>query len=167
RILALGEAVDLIVEEQDLEIDVAAQHMDQMVAADRQTVAVARYHPYVKLGPRDFQPGRDRRCAAVNRMEAVSVHVIRKTARTSDARDEDRVLARHPQLRHYLLHLGQDCVVTASGAPTHFLVGNEILAGQSGSHFSQPSSARRMRLVSSLTLNGRPWILLQPTASTR
>ena len=28
-----------------------------------------------------------------------------------------------------LLHLREDCVVAASGAPAHFLVGNEILAG--------------------------------------
>src|ERR1700730_5410152 len=100
-------------------------------------------------------------------METVCVHVIRKAAGASDARDEDRVLARHAQLRHHLLHLSQDRVVAAPRAPAHFLVGDEVLAGQSGSHFSQPSSARVMRLVSSLTLNGRPWILLQPTASIK
>jgi hypothetical protein len=36
RRLALGQAVDLVVEEQDLDRDVAAQGMDEVVAADRQ-----------------------------------------------------------------------------------------------------------------------------------
>ena len=41
RVLALGEPVDLVVEQQDREVDVAAQRVDEVVAADRQRVAVA------------------------------------------------------------------------------------------------------------------------------
>jgi hypothetical protein len=41
RVLALGEPVDLVVEEQDLQVDVAAQDVRHVVAADREPVAVA------------------------------------------------------------------------------------------------------------------------------
>ena len=44
-VLALGQAVDLVVEQQDLEVDVAAQRVDQVVAADRQRVAVTGDDP--------------------------------------------------------------------------------------------------------------------------
>ena len=45
RVLALGQPVDLVVEEQQLDRDVAAQGVDQVVAADRERVAVAADHP--------------------------------------------------------------------------------------------------------------------------
>ena len=46
RVLALGQAVDAVVEEQDVDVDVAAQHVDQVVAADARAVAVAGDHPH-------------------------------------------------------------------------------------------------------------------------
>src|SRR2546427_1424653 len=41
RVLPLGEPVDLVVEEDDLEIHVAAQHVQHVVPADREAVAVS------------------------------------------------------------------------------------------------------------------------------
>src|SRR5713226_5715887 len=141
--------------------------MNQMVAANRKAVAIARNNPYIQLWSGHLQPSCNRRCAAMDRMEAVSVHVVGEAARTSDAGNEHGVVARHTQLRHYFLHRSQDRVVTASGTPAYFLVGDEILAGKSSSHLRHPSNARVMRLMISLTLKGRPWILLTPNASTR
>ncbi len=46
RVLALRQPVDAVVEQQDLEVDVAPQRMDEVVAADRQAVAVSGDHPY-------------------------------------------------------------------------------------------------------------------------
>ena len=51
RVLALGETVDLVVEEQDRHVHVAAQRVDQVVATDRQTVAVTGDDPDVEVGP--------------------------------------------------------------------------------------------------------------------
>ena len=56
RILALGQAVDLVVEQDDLQVDVAADGVDQVVAADRQAVAVAGDHPDLQVGPASFRP---------------------------------------------------------------------------------------------------------------
>ena len=45
RVLALGQAVDLVVEQDDLQVHVAPQRVDHVVAADRQAVAVAGDDP--------------------------------------------------------------------------------------------------------------------------
>ena len=50
RVLALGEPVDPVVEQQDLQVHVAAQRVDQVVATDRQAVAVAGDDPHVEVG---------------------------------------------------------------------------------------------------------------------
>src|SRR5205085_1884277 len=42
RVLALRQPVDAVVEEDDLEVDVAPEGVDEVVAADREAVAVAR-----------------------------------------------------------------------------------------------------------------------------
>jgi hypothetical protein len=49
-VLALGQAVDLVVEQQDRHVDVAAQCVDEVVAADRQGVAVAGDDPHRQVG---------------------------------------------------------------------------------------------------------------------
>ena len=51
RELALGQAVDLVVEQQDVQVDVAAQGVDQVVTPDGQHVAVPADHPDVQVGP--------------------------------------------------------------------------------------------------------------------
>jgi hypothetical protein len=53
RVLTLGESVDLIVEQDDLEIHVATKRVDHVVATDRQAVAIAGDDPDVEIGARD------------------------------------------------------------------------------------------------------------------
>ena len=133
RILPLGEAVDLVVEEQDLDVDVAAQSVNQMVAADRQAVAVAGDDPDLQFGLGDLDAGRHRRRPAVDRVEAVGVQIIGKPAGAADAGDEDEFLARDAQGGQDFLHLGEDGVVAAARAPADFLVAGETLAVRTGS----------------------------------
>src|SRR6188508_281299 len=42
RVLALGESVDAVVEQDDVEVEIAANGVHQVIAADRETVADAR-----------------------------------------------------------------------------------------------------------------------------
>ena len=128
RVLALGQAVDAVVEQQDLQVDVAAHRVDQVVAADRQRVAVAGHDPDRQVGAGGRQAGRDRRRAAVDRVHAVGVEVVREARRAADARDEHDVLASQAERRQEALHGGEDDVVAAAGAPAHLLVGREVLA---------------------------------------
>ena len=50
-----------------------------MVAADRETVAVAAEQEHVEIGPGETNAGGERDRAAVNEVRAVAVDEIRKT----------------------------------------------------------------------------------------
>ena len=130
RRLALGQAVDPVVEHDHRQVDVAAHRVQEVVAADRQRVAVARDHPDHEVRARGLEAGRERRRPPVDRVEPVGVHVVRQPAGAADARDEHDVLPRHAEVRHHLLGLGEDRVVAAARAPAHLLVGHEVLPGQ-------------------------------------
>src|SRR5262249_164555 len=45
RVLALGETVDTVVEQHDVDVEIAADGVHQMVSADREAVAIARDDP--------------------------------------------------------------------------------------------------------------------------
>jgi len=101
--------------------------MDHVIAADRQAVAVAGDDPHVELGARDLEARRDGRRAAVDRVEAVRVHVVREPARAADAADEHRVLALHAEVRERALHRREDRVVAAARTPADILVRLHVL----------------------------------------
>src|SRR3546814_4688710 len=86
RILPLGQAVDLVVEQHDLAIEIAADQVHRMIAADRQPIAVAGHDPHVEIGVRELQSRRKGRRAAMDRVEAVCFHIIGKARR---ARSEE------------------------------------------------------------------------------
>ena len=130
RVLPLREPVDAVVEEEDLQVHVAAQRVDEVVPADRERVAVAGDDPHGEVGPRHGEAGRDRGRATVDRVHPVRLHVVREPGGAADAGDEDDPLALEPELGHEALHDVEDRVVAAAGAPAHFLVGLEVLRGQ-------------------------------------
>ena len=130
RVLALRQPVDLVVEEQDREVDVAAQRVDQVVAADRERVAVAGRDPHGQVGAHRREPCRDRGRPPVDGVHPVGLHVVREACGAPDAGDEDDVLTWDAELRHEGLQRGQDRVVAAAGAPAHLLVGLEVLRRQ-------------------------------------
>ena len=132
RVLALGQPVDPVVEQQDRQVHVAAQRVDQVVAADRQRVAVAGDHPHRQVRPGGGQAGRDRRRAAVDRVHPVGVHVVREARGAADPGDDDHVLAGDAEAGQEALDGVEDDVVTAAGAPAHLLVGLEVLRLQLG-----------------------------------
>src|SRR2546425_1455467 len=66
RILALGQAVDLVVEQQHLDANIPAQHVDGVITANRERISVARCHPNFQVRANGLESGRHCRCAAVN-----------------------------------------------------------------------------------------------------
>ena len=174
RVLPLGQPVNLVVEHQDVQAHVAAQGVDQVIAADGQRVPVAGDDPDVEIGAAGGQPGGDGRGAPVDRVHPVGVHVVRETGGTADAGEEDRVLPAHAERGHQHLHGGQDGVVTAPRAPAHLLVAAPVLAGGHrygrglccGRHDFPPRMAVMAASIS-ITRNGVPCILLRDWASTR
>ena len=109
RVLALGQPVDPVVEEQDRQVDVAPQRVDEVVAADRQRVAVAGDHPHVEVGSGHGEAGGDGRRPPVDAVDAVGVHVVREAARAADARDEHDLLGLDAELGHQHLDRGAGC----------------------------------------------------------
>src|SRR6185503_18879512 len=92
-VLPFGEPVDLVVDEDDLQVHVAAQGVDEVVAADGKSIPVAGDDPDGQLRTHELQARGDGRCAAMDGVEAVGVHVIRKAGGTADAGDEHVVFA--------------------------------------------------------------------------
>ena len=130
RVLALGQPVDAVVEQQDLDVHVAPQRVDEVIAADRQRVAIPGDHPDRQVRAGGGQPGRDGRRAPVDRVHPVAVHVVRQPGRAADARDHHQVLPGDLQLGQERLERGQDRVVATPGTPAHFLVGLEVLGAE-------------------------------------
>ena len=122
RVLALGQAVDLVVEQQHLDVDVAPDRVQRVIAADRQAIAVAHHHPDVELGVGELGAGRDRRRPAVDRVEPVGRHVVGEARGAADAGDEHRVFRGELEIGHGALHRFDDRVVAAARTPADLLV---------------------------------------------
>ena len=128
--MTLGQAVDLVIEEQDIQVEIAAQQMDSMVAADAEAVAIAGYHPDAEIRTTGLETRCDRRRPAMDRMHSIGIHVIGETAAAADTGNYHNILPGYSERRHDLLHLGQDGIIAASGAPAHFLIRCKILCCQ-------------------------------------
>src|SRR5215472_8262685 len=92
RVLSLGKTVDAVIEKQDFDAYVTAQHVNGMVATDGQRVAIARGHPNFQFWIGDFYPGGYCGRATVDRVEPVGVHVVREAAGAPDTRDHHEIL---------------------------------------------------------------------------
>ena len=171
RILPLGQAVDLVVEQQDLQVDVAPKHVQHVVAADRQAVTVAGDHPDVELRVGHLHPGGDRRRPAVDRVEAVGRHVVGEARRAADAGDEHRLLRPRADVGQRLLDRLEDGVVAAAGAPADLLVRGKVAGlqrrgGGDDVHAVCSSRSRIACWISSI-LKGRPVTLVRDSAASR
>ncbi len=78
-VLPLGEAVDLVVEQYQVDVHIAPYGMDEMVAADSKRVTVAARLPHAERGVGELDAGADGGSPAVNAVEPVGGHVIRQT----------------------------------------------------------------------------------------
>ena len=78
RHLPAGHAVDPVIEEQDGDVDVAPRGVDEVVAADRGAVAVARDDDHVQVRAGHLDAGGERQRAPVRRVQRVDVDVARR-----------------------------------------------------------------------------------------
>ena len=98
----------------------------------RQRIAVAGDDPHVELGIGELDPGREGRRAAMDRVEAVGRHVIRKAAGAADAADEHRLFAGDAEVGHGALNGLQNGIIAATRAPADLLVARPVLGGGGG-----------------------------------
>ena len=84
----LGQTVNLVVMQHHRQIHIVADGMNPMRSADAAAVAVAGVHEDGEIRARHLDAFGHRQCAAVNAVETICLHVMRKAARASDAGDE-------------------------------------------------------------------------------
>ena len=130
-VLSLGEAVYLVVEQDDVQVDITADGVDEVVATDGEGITVTACLPYAELGSGHLQTGGESRSTAVDAVETEGIHVVRETAGAADTRYHyEFLLGKVERLGHCgqgALECCQNCVVAATGAPANFLITLEIL----------------------------------------
>ena len=129
RVLPLGQAVDTVVQENDVDIDVATQDVDGVIAADGEQITIAGDEPYLKIGIGELDPGGEGGCPPVNRVHAVGIDVVGKACGASDARNENKIFLLSLQLGQGLAHGGEHGIITAPRTPANVLISGEVLGG--------------------------------------
>ena len=131
-VLAFGEAVDAVVEEEDIDVEVTAENVEEVVPADAEAIPVPGNHPDGEVGVGDFDASSHCGRAAVDGVEAVGFHVIGETAGASDPAEDNELLLWDAEVRKGFLDGVEDGVIPASGAPADVVLGDEILFGKGG-----------------------------------
>ena len=126
RILTFGQTVDAVIEETDIEIDVSAYLVDEMVSSDSEAVAVAGHLPNGQFGMACLHAGSDRTATTLNGIETVGIEIVRHSAGTTNTGDDCHLVGRDSYLRHGFLKRHADSVVAATRAETYILIGFEL-----------------------------------------
>ena len=127
--MPFGQAVDAVVEEDDVDVNVTADGVQYVVAANGEAVAVAGDDPDLQVWIGDLQAGGQSGRSTVDAVDAVGVHIVGKSAGAANAGDEDHILFKRILVCQNTLQLGQDGVIAAAGAPAHHLIRNKVFAG--------------------------------------
>ena len=130
RELALGHTIDTVIEEHQVDVDVTAAGVDEVVTTDGGAVTVASDHPHTQFRVGQLHASGASGGTTVDAVEAVGVHIIREARGASDAGHHHDVFLLNAQLGKYVLHGLQDGMVTAARAPFHHLITCKILFSQ-------------------------------------
>src|SRR6266404_7653961 len=117
RRLARGQAVDLVVHDDIEQVHIAAHGVDEMVAADAETVTVAASHQHGEFMIGELQTRGHGEGTAVKGVHAVGIHVPGKIGGTPDAADGDHAMIRYAQFDESFLNGREHAEITASGTP--------------------------------------------------
>ena len=79
RILALGQAINLVIEENDIDVDIPSDGMDEVVSTDSESITITTGLSYGKVRICDLDTCRNSSGTSVDTVEAISIHIIRKT----------------------------------------------------------------------------------------
>ena len=117
RVLAARHPVDVVVHDDRRDVDIAPRGVDEVVAAYRRAVAVARHHDDLELRPRELDARGEGEGPAVGRMQGVEVEVADGAGGAADPRhDADLVLVQAELLDRADESPGHGAVA-AAGAP--------------------------------------------------
>src|ERR1017187_3964843 len=91
RRLSTRHGIDQVVNADDLDVYVTARGVNQVIAADREQVAIAGVNHHVQLGVRQLQTGGERNGAAVGGVERVLFDVASNASGAADTGDNGDV----------------------------------------------------------------------------
>ena len=77
--MTLSQTVNLIVEQQKVEVHIAAHLVNEVVTTDSQAIAVATHLPHCHIRVGNLETSGHCTATTVNGVEAVGVHVVRQT----------------------------------------------------------------------------------------
>src|SRR5207237_7913438 len=127
RSLLFGQAIDEVVHDEVDEVNVLARAVSEMVAADRETVAVAAKEEDVKIGPGQTDAAGERDRAAVNEVGAVAVDEIGKARRTTDPGESDDFFVIEIAFLENFVEGSQNRKVTTTRTPCWMIGGDGFL----------------------------------------
>src|SRR4051794_32084365 len=114
----LRQSIHIVVEQQDCQVHVVPDCMDPVRRADRATVAVSRHHEDVQVRAPATDSASHRERPSMKAVKTVRAHVVRKTARTSNARHHDGALRLQLQVARQSLYRAQYRMIAAAWTPT-------------------------------------------------
>ena len=164
RQLALRQAVDLVVHDDVGQVDVAADGVGHVAAADREPVAVAAGHQHQQVGVRQLDALRDRQRAAVHAVEPVGGRVAGDAARAADAGHERDLVRRPADVGQRAVDRLHDAEVAAPRAPDRLQVALVVLRL---ANTSAPRGSGRRRHSDSSTSGLTAQLGFEPGLQTR
>src|SRR5262249_848830 len=117
RGLALGQTINVVVEHDVGDVDVAPGRVGKVPAADRQAVAVTAHRDHGELRVADLHAHRRRKHAAVDAVESVGIDEDGQAPPAADAGPDHHVLGVEVQRGERLVEGIQDGEVAAARAP--------------------------------------------------
>jgi len=135
--LAFGQSIYAVIEKQYVYIRVPPKEMKEVIAANGETVAIARHQPNGEFGVGDLDSCGNGRCSAMNGMKTISVHIIRKPTGTTNPTDDHKFFLRNSKLGEGALYGIENRVITTTRTPPDIVGRNKILFVESVFLFGQ------------------------------
>src|SRR6202043_1969724 len=120
------QAVNPIIEHEDFQANIAPKHVDRVVAADREGIAVAGHDPNLQIRAGDLEARRDGWRTSVDCVKTEGVHIVGKTAGTPDTGNNYEFFPRDAQIGKDGLNGRENRVVSTARTPTNFLIGLKV-----------------------------------------
>ena len=127
RVLTFGQTVDTVVEQAYVEIHVATDLVDKVVATNSEAVAIARHLPNIEFRMAGLNTRSDSTTTTVDGVKPVGVEIVWHTARAADTRDDYGLVGRYAHLCHGFLECEANSMVATARAELNGLVTFELI----------------------------------------
>ena len=111
--------------------------MKKVIAANGETVAIARHQPNGEFGVGDLYSCGNGRRSSMNGMKNISIHIIRKPTGTANSADDHKFFLRNSKLGESTLNGIENRVIATTRTPPDIVECNKILLIESVFLFGQ------------------------------